>query len=358
MMNFFCLINMTGRLYDPKLGMFISPDPFIQTPELSLNYNRYSYCLNNPLKYSDPTGNFIFSILASYFCPPLVPIAVGIDYGWMSGGMKTSMIDGMSFWDGAWRGGLSGLIGGGLSMVGGSSNLTFIGDLLAGAASGAFTGGVNAALWKENIGKGTLGGAIGGAITTTLVSENLNNLIKGGGFHSDKFVFEKMQKSLIPLNYKTNFNSESASYLPLEVVTDQVSMRWEIMEYFGLEFRLDLTTESDGYINSYGMPFLGDGAFLGNYDNFKFAISEERFHVKEFFKTNNYENIPSEFYKSYGEYKAQIHQYKNQGLFLNHKSKLEHNMGYFYFSMREENLIKKFKTSNLKKLFYRIPRRW
>jgi|GEM_PF-4727861 len=52
----FSLINMNGRMYDPILSMFLSPDPFIQSPETTQNYNRYAYVLNNPLKYTDPTG--------------------------------------------------------------------------------------------------------------------------------------------------------------------------------------------------------------------------------------------------------------------------------------------------------------
>jgi RHS repeat-associated protein len=50
------IINMNGRLYDPVIGRFFSPDNFVQMPEFSQSYNRYSYCLNNPLKYVDPTG--------------------------------------------------------------------------------------------------------------------------------------------------------------------------------------------------------------------------------------------------------------------------------------------------------------
>jgi RHS repeat-associated protein len=50
------IINMNGRLYDPKIGRFFSPDNFVQMPEFSQSFNRYSYCLNNPLKYRDPTG--------------------------------------------------------------------------------------------------------------------------------------------------------------------------------------------------------------------------------------------------------------------------------------------------------------
>ncbi|MFA9388744.1 MAG: RHS repeat-associated core domain-containing protein [Prolixibacteraceae bacterium] len=52
----FGLINMNGRLYDPLVGRFLNPDNFVQQPGNSQSYNRYSYCLNNPLKYTDPSG--------------------------------------------------------------------------------------------------------------------------------------------------------------------------------------------------------------------------------------------------------------------------------------------------------------
>ena len=52
----FGLINMNARLYDPAVGRFLSPDPLVQAPDNTQNYNRYSYCLNNPLRYVDPLG--------------------------------------------------------------------------------------------------------------------------------------------------------------------------------------------------------------------------------------------------------------------------------------------------------------
>ncbi len=51
------LINMNARLYDPNLHRFLQPDSVVQDPYNTQNYNRYSYCLNNPLKYSDISGN-------------------------------------------------------------------------------------------------------------------------------------------------------------------------------------------------------------------------------------------------------------------------------------------------------------
>ena len=38
-----------ARLYDPVIGRFFSPDPFVQAPDFTQNYNRYSYCMNNPV---------------------------------------------------------------------------------------------------------------------------------------------------------------------------------------------------------------------------------------------------------------------------------------------------------------------
>ncbi|SJL20503.1 RHS repeat domain-containing protein [Porphyromonas gingivalis] len=52
----FGLVNMNARLYDPAIGRFLSPDPYVQMPDFSQNLNRYSYCLNNPLKFTDPNG--------------------------------------------------------------------------------------------------------------------------------------------------------------------------------------------------------------------------------------------------------------------------------------------------------------
>jgi RHS repeat-associated protein len=48
-----------ARYYDATIGRFISPDTVVQDYTNPQTLNRYSYCVNNPLKYVDPTGHFV-----------------------------------------------------------------------------------------------------------------------------------------------------------------------------------------------------------------------------------------------------------------------------------------------------------
>jgi RHS repeat-associated protein len=50
------LINMGGRIYDPLVARFLSPDPIDTDPALSQSHNRYSYVMNDPLSLIDPSG--------------------------------------------------------------------------------------------------------------------------------------------------------------------------------------------------------------------------------------------------------------------------------------------------------------
>lgn len=61
----FTLINMNGRVYDPLVGRFLSPDPFVQDISNSQSHNRYSYCFNNPFKYTDPDGQWVHVVIGA-----------------------------------------------------------------------------------------------------------------------------------------------------------------------------------------------------------------------------------------------------------------------------------------------------
>ncbi|MEQ8860347.1 MAG: RHS repeat-associated core domain-containing protein, partial [Pseudomonadales bacterium] len=56
MLNRTGFVHMNGRVYDPRIGRFVSADPIVQFPGFSQSYNRYSYTLNSPLSLVDPSG--------------------------------------------------------------------------------------------------------------------------------------------------------------------------------------------------------------------------------------------------------------------------------------------------------------
>jgi len=54
---------MNGRVYDPIIGRMISADNYVHSGSGSQGFNRYTYALNNPLKYTDPDGEYVHLIL-------------------------------------------------------------------------------------------------------------------------------------------------------------------------------------------------------------------------------------------------------------------------------------------------------
>ena len=86
----FGLINMNGRLYDPYLQRFLSPDPYVQAPFNVQNFNRYTYVLNSPLMYTDPSGEFFW-----------LPVIIGaVVYGTVNTIIHKTRGDIHNFWDG------------------------------------------------------------------------------------------------------------------------------------------------------------------------------------------------------------------------------------------------------------------
>ena len=134
------LVHMNGRVYDPDIGRFLSPDPHVQDPTNTQALNRYSYALNNPLKHNDPTGYFFKSLtrLFKKIWRPLLAVAVSF----VTFGAATPLAAGLVA-----TAGLSG------------AAATVATGVIAGAVSG-FAGGTVA---TGDV-KGGIQGAIGGAI--------------------------------------------------------------------------------------------------------------------------------------------------------------------------------------------------
>ena len=51
------LIYMNARYYVPEVGRFVSPDTIVPDPTNPQSFNRYSYVLNSPPNFTDPSGH-------------------------------------------------------------------------------------------------------------------------------------------------------------------------------------------------------------------------------------------------------------------------------------------------------------
>lgn len=71
------LILFPARAYDPQLGRFLQPDPFVQEPSDPQTLNRYAYVRNNPVNFVDPSGYFAwFAFLVAAIAAVFVVAAV------------------------------------------------------------------------------------------------------------------------------------------------------------------------------------------------------------------------------------------------------------------------------------------
>ena len=161
----FGTINMNGRIYDPRLGRFLSPDPYVQAPYNSQNYNRYSYCLNNPLKYTDPDGEWIHIVIGA-----LVGGVINVATHWKD---IDNIWEGIgSFTIGAGAGAVTAATGGATSgffasaagaavVATGAGAVTAAGNSVITQGNGTLTSLKNDVIWKDVGTNAIIGGASG-----------------------------------------------------------------------------------------------------------------------------------------------------------------------------------------------------
>ncbi|MBS1652113.1 MAG: hypothetical protein JSU07_08905 [Bacteroidetes bacterium] len=190
------LINMNGRIYDPVLGRFIQADKITQDPSNTQNLNRYSYVMNNPLKYTDPSGYLKvqpndnlgtggpaqYGTLAQYVDAPVL---------YVDGARIEPGMGGYGFWLNGGSGGGGGISG--ISTLGNSS--------LYGMNITSFNSDYNSSI-------AALASSLGGSsfannfqITSSsygFIEDNVNNGGKGG---------------YVQLNYKGNDNNGNSVFV-------------------------------------------------------------------------------------------------------------------------------------------------
>jgi RHS repeat-associated protein len=252
----FGLINMNGRMYDPLMCSFLSVDNYVQAPDFSQSFNRYAYCLNNPLRYVDPSGEFVITTGVIIAAAAIIGAGIGTYQGY-----KTAVSQGLTSWDMAGKMVLGGLIGAasgaasaGVGVaVGGAVAAAgiggFWGGCITGGVSGFVGGGINGygmsrlagntieqslttSITSGLIGMGT-GALLGG------VSSGIASSIKGNNFWNGK-ALPTPRPAVEPLPELTpksaqSITSDKLSMTPIEEgnYTVQVTIEGEYSVYYG-----------------------------------------------------------------------------------------------------------------------------
>jgi RHS repeat-associated protein len=177
------LIHMNGRIYDPVLGRFLSADIVVQMPHNVQSYNRYSYVLNNPLSYTDPSGYFFWFAVAAAF----------ITFGYVTGGVQFArQIAGIAA---ALLLGPGGPYGAAITAFFGGSS--FAAAVFAGFASGGISSGNIQGAFRGALSAGLFfaAGSIAGALQTGAALEAGNAAGAAGGDSVGAFL-ESQQTSI------------------------------------------------------------------------------------------------------------------------------------------------------------------
>jgi hypothetical protein len=176
---------MNARLYDPALGRFIAMDPFVQTPDFSQNFNRYSYALNNPLKYTDPSGELfvIDDLIAAIAIGAIINTWINIATNNINSGGDFVMSVGIGGLSGAAGGAAAYGINGAISVAGAIPNALATGAAQAGlgAAIGFGQNGLNNVVagnsfidgWQQAVIGGAIGGFVSGAVSGGIKGYNI-----------------------------------------------------------------------------------------------------------------------------------------------------------------------------------------
>ncbi|MBW3518531.1 RHS repeat-associated core domain-containing protein [Flavobacterium sp. NKUCC04_CG] len=154
------LIHMNGRIYDPLLRRFLSPDNYVQDHTNTQNYNRYGYVLNNPLLYTDPSGE-------SFVAAVVIGVAVAVVVNSLS-----NLVNEVPFWYGigksAVMGGVSGAISFGIGSVAVSagSNAIIVQSALHGV-SGGIMSEIEGGTFISGFASGAVSSLVGSAFSST-----------------------------------------------------------------------------------------------------------------------------------------------------------------------------------------------
>ena len=191
---YFKIINMNGRLYDPVIGRFFSPDKYVMNSSFTQDFNRYTYARNNPLKYTDPTGDFwwiplvaigVSAVVAATSYTISVAASPGGFQNWSWDNFGFSMMMGVG--QGLITSGIGGAFGavgslGVLGEIGRAGAHAIVGGMFSEATGGNFWTGAATSFASSLVGSATAGLPWYAQIGTSTITGGVTSKLTGGTF--------------------------------------------------------------------------------------------------------------------------------------------------------------------------------
>lgn len=344
----FRIINMNSRLYDPVNSRFFSPDPYVQMPDFSQNFNRYSYCLNNPLRYTDPTGEFIWllpniswskndglsiGLTFAVGIPGLFSAHASVGYNIQNNDFSTTL--GVTAAMNTLYGSYSTQSGFSIGWSAGftpQSGFPFSTNLGSMGANYNITHGI----LSSNISAfnfGPDGWNFNPSVSATILPEHFTNLVRGQGFRNNDAVLSRFvangqqQKAL-------NYFGFKGAYDPNH-------------RYFKEEVSPGATNPKTGEI------FYHSSAFEKNFDYLALVAHHELTHRRRILSGNfDPNNLNREEWGTY------MTNYRNQGLYPNYGNDLEVRINTYGLWSGIYQIPGNRFTSQWWHFIYKIPRLW
>ena len=224
---------VSSRYYDPEIGRWISPEPNVYTGAFDsgsglIGYNVYAYCANSPVNFTDPTGEFVLTVL-------IVGVVAGAVIGGGIGGTvaynsaKSSGLEGSDlFWAtaggaakgaaiGGVAGGLAGATGGviaayGATSVAGTAMITTTATITAKATE------VTALQAKKSINDGDNGWQIANDCIDSVFGNGGKiispALTKAGTTSATYVATDLMKHKVVPVGFNAFLHSPGGKVLP------------------------------------------------------------------------------------------------------------------------------------------------
>jgi RHS repeat-associated protein len=360
------LINLNARFYEPALGIFLSPDNYVQALDNSQNFNRYTYCWNNPLIYKDPSGELIWIIPnIGWSKEGGLSIGLSVVVG-VPGGLSVQAGIGYSFGSND----AYGYVGASAAM-----NTAYASYSLNSGGSVGYTGGlspfsglpistnfgtvginynISHNSWSGNVSAWSVdqnGWTFNPSVSVMVFPEQTTNLVRGGKFLSNKNMFDhQMEKSDMTCQEILDYNGFNAMY----------SNKFENPAWYDY---------SDNGI------YLSKDAF-SSYDNLYGYYMKENYYAREVQQGGTREIQSKADLRAGGinvgaldktelgnamnarqEIKGYMYAYKNQGLYPNTSIDFRGQINNIFGPYVVPNPYQ-YNPSSLQRAFYRIPRYW